>query len=87
MNLQSCNMSSSFYQGRNKFKKVSLSLTLEYILDILFHFCHLTYIMERESGLVDSRAYEFVNSKLFNIVPYLVHYPRKNEVNLKKIPK
>lgn len=80
-------MSSSFYQGRNKFKKVSLSLTLEYILDILFHFCHLTYIMERESGLVDSRVYEFVNPKLFNIVPYWVHYPRKNEVNLKKIPK
>ena len=43
--------------------------------------------MERESGLVDSRVYEFVNPKLFNIVPYLVHYPRKNEVNLKKIPK
>lgn len=59
-------------------------LTLEYTLDILFHFCCLTYIMERESCLVDPRAYEFVNPKLFNVVPYLILDPRKNEVNLKR---
>lgn len=38
-------------------------------------------IMERESCLVDPRAYESVDPKLFYIVDYLIIDPRKDEVN------
>ena len=53
-------------------------------ISILFHVCHVTYIMERESCLVDPRAYESVDPKLFYIVDYLIIDPRKDEVNLKR---
>lgn len=75
-----------FYQKRNfsGAKKISSSLlTLEYTLGLLFHFCYLTYIMERESCLVDPGVYKSVNPKLFNIVSYLILDPREDEVNLK----
>lgn len=40
--------------------------------------------MERESCLVDPGAHEFVNSKLFNIVAYLILDSREDEINLKR---
>lgn len=59
-------------------------LTLECTWGVLFHFCHLTYIVEREGCFVDPGAYELVNPKLFDIVPYLIHDPGEDEVNLKR---
>lgn len=41
--------------------------------------------MERESCLVDPRAHKFVNSKLFNVVAYLILDSREDEVNLKRV--
>lgn len=41
--------------------------------------------MERECCLVDPGAHKFVNSKLFNVVAYLILDSREDEVNLKKI--
>lgn len=78
---------SSFYWERNfsKVKKISPSLlTRQYTLGILFHFCYLTYIVERKCCLVDPRAHKFVNSELFNVVAYLILDSREDEVNLKR---
>lgn len=56
-------------------------LTMAYSLVILFRICCLTYIVERESCLVDPRAHKFVNPKLFHVFPYLILDPREDEVN------
>lgn len=47
-------------------------------------FCPLTYIMQRERCLVDSRTDQSIDPKFVNVVHHLVFDSREDEINLKR---